>query len=925
MDDALSVSLNKGYDFLYTSKDSTYYHFNKALGIAVAMNDPLAQLDVLGYLTYANGYYYDLVNYRHNLERTEHLLYTESAAKNIIDYKDYRNAYLLEKGNYYFKTKEYGKAGIPFQELIADFSKTPMVLLSEEAAPMLFSVHNFLATIYKHMGKYDLAEQYYNRNISLVETNPHMQPDMHSYTTNIHQLLGQLYIEMGNYTKANILLMEALGNYKILYKKDIKFKNTLVTVYQNVVENYIRQDSLKKGLDYLNESMAYLHEEDVFYKKGELLFGDIYSGLGDLAQAEIYYRKALKRYQIFRTEGPHQDVAEVYGRIAKLYLQHGTVTAGLNAIDKALNASGKTRGNSQLPDPEVVFSKRQLLQLLDIKIQLLVKGYHQEAKPSYLKNAIETNRVALKTFDLLKKEFESKLDKQFLVNTAYPIFHRMLAVTYLAYEGRKENEILELALNISEKNKDFLLLEALRNANATAYGGIPPRMLDREAQYKAEITHIEKVMFDSSDTATTFSEHLFALKQQYYGFLDSLKFQYPKYHDLKYQDKVLDLKTVRNGLLEENGILISYTVTDDFLYTIVLDKNHEDFIKVPFNETDRDQVRDFYKLVSRPTIIDDNSRINVLGEILYDKILKKNIKDFDGTNLTIIADDVLHYLPFDLLQHQNAYLLQTTSVSYANSISALLALKSRKSNTNNRILAFAPSFEGAVGRTSEREFGKLRYNDDEIIKIGASYDTEMYFDKHASLDEFKSLAPEFNVIHLATHASANDEFPDYSYLAFSEKNGAGNILYVKDIYNTTINADMVTLSACQTGIGKLQKGQGMLSLSKAFYFAGAKSLVNTLWKINDKSTVKLMDLFYKGLSEGKTKKIALRDAKLAYLATTDDPLLRHPYYWAAFVVSGDVSPLTPTKSYWFVLGAGGLVLGMIVYMFIPMKTDRKVA
>ena len=130
---------------------------------------------------------------------------------------------------------------------------------------------------------------------------------------------------------------------------------------------------------------------------------------------------------------------------------------------------------------------------------------------------------------------------------------------------------------------------------------------------------------------------------------------------------------------------------------------------------------------------------------------------------------------------------------------------------------------------------------------------------------------------------------------------------------------MVTLSACETGIGKLQKGQGMLSLSKGFFFAGAKSLVNTLWKINDKSTVGLIEYFYRGLSEGKSKTEALRDAKLNYLETVDDEFLKHPYYWASFVVSGDASPISESRS-WPFYWAGILAAGLFVLLWANRNT-----
>jgi CHAT domain-containing protein len=248
-----------------------------------------------------------------------------------------------------------------------------------------------------------------------------------------------------------------------------------------------------------------------------------------------------------------------------------------------------------------------------------------------------------------------------------------------------------------------------------------------------------------------------------------------------------------------------------------------------------------------------------------------------------------------------------------------LELNAKKSGKNNRVLAFAPSFADAAAANTDRQFGKLWYNGDEVAHIGDFFETETVVGDNATLAHLKANIGGFNLFHFATHASANDEYPDYSYLAFTESKDSteSDILYIKDLYNTSLNADMVTLSACQTGIGKLQKGQGMLSLSKGFYYAGAKSLVNTLWKINDKSTVKLMEFFYEGLSEGKSKTVALRDAKLKYLETTDDDLLKHPYYWAAFVVSGDVSPISETHYRWYV--GAGLLFFVVLFLMSRRK------
>lgn len=911
-EELMNVLFDKGYDKLFVNKDSAYHHFNASLKLAKELKDYNMQLDILSYTIYASDYHYDLKNYRKNLEKTQAILESDSLQSKIEDYEVYFNSFLSDKGIYYFETRDFESAKANFQELLFKLSKIPDQELDDETILMLDSMYSYLATIYKHTGKYELSEQYYLRSISLIEKNKTVIKGHEDLISGTNLLLAQLYNLIGQYKKSDALFHNVLRYYKKRYRKEKKFKNNLISVYQKITDSYVFQDSLQQALNTLNEVVegGYLLKEDPFYKQMALLYGDVYSGLMEDEKALEYYSKALELYQKYHNFKPHKDIVDIQGKFAKFYLERSDYKTGLGYIEKALRVSGtdlKLDSNKNNPDPNRVFSKRQLLNLLDTKMQLQFMGYKATDSFSYLDAAVQTNKDILRTFDLLKKEFDSKLDKQFLAETAYPIFHRMLAVLHTAYQKNHTPELFRLALNIAEKNKDFLLMEALRSTNATQYGGIPKKLLEKEARYRAEINHLEKELFDTTDKANGFSETLFSLKQHYFGFLDSLKQNYPKYHDLKYGNRKLDIEEVRKTLLNDGSTLISYTLTDSFLYALIFNGSDKKFLKLPFTENDKEAVRTFYRLLSSPSIAGDRSEITTLGKRLFDKILKEPLSGFEDEDLTIIADGVLHYLPFDMLWYNEAYLLKSKIISYGNSITSLLVLKEKERTNSQTILAFAPSFDGEVVKNAKHQFGKLVYNDDEVNKINTFFETKIYSNKRATLKNFKARAPDFSIIHLATHAVANDEFPDYSYLAFSKNGEASNILYIKDLYNTSLNADMVTLSACETGIGKLKKGQGMLSLSKGFYYAGARSLVNTLWKINDKSSVRLMALFYEGLGEGKTKKEALRDAKLNYLETTNDDLLRHPYYWSAFVVSGDTTAIT-TSYPWWIIGIGVLLL-----------------
>lgn len=915
----------KGYSYMYVEADSAYHHLGKALNIAREIDDNDSSLGILDHITITADYHHDLPKFREALRQMNALLSEKEITQKIQDAEDWQISYLTWLAIYHFETMEYVKAKELFIEARGHFDQILPEHLSIAQAQRLYNLYSSLGTTYRNLGEYELAELNYRRCIELVNTAEVLAANADHFITGVNQSMAQLYTKMGKHNQASALYLKNLNWSKDSYEKDKMFKNNLVNAYQQITLSYIAQDSLKKALYFLDQSQPYLLVDDPFHKDALLLYGDIYMGLKEGEQALEHYEKALAVFKEFRQNRPHQDLANIQGKIAELYLRQNNFIKGLTAIENAFNSAGsdiKIIDTHQNPDPGKVFSKTQLLQLLYIKLQLLWGSYEKTDEEVYQLSALRTCEDILRTFDRLKSEFESKLDKQFLAEKAYPIFYSMLNIAYLAYEKDPSPKTLLLALNIAEKNKDFVLLEALRNAQATQYGNVPQEVLDKEARLRTEITHIEKEIFDATETGSGFSKNLFKLKQQYYGFLDTIKLRYPKYHELKYQNTSIDLPAIRKKVLVDKTALISYTLTGEHLYTIVLYGSEEKFLKLPFLDTDRESIRKFYQSLSSPSVGRFQKDISDLGKNLYDKILKKPLEGIDSENLMIIPDGELHYLPFDLLEENGSYLLELKNIGYANSVTSLMELKSKEKSETNKILAFAPSFEDAVAVNTDRQFGKLLYNDDEVAKIGAFYETETILNEQATLASFKSKTPSFNVLHLATHASANDEYPDYSYLAFTETQDSteGNILYIKDLYDITLNADMVTLSACQTGIGKLQKGQGMLSLSKGFYYAGAKSLVNTLWKINDKSTVKLMNFFYKGLSEGKSKTHALRDAKLKYLETTDDDLLRHPYYWAAFVVSGDVSPLTDT-SYWWYIGAG-VVFFMVLFLFSKRKGSR---
>jgi CHAT domain-containing protein len=285
-------------------------------------------------------------------------------------------------------------------------------------------------------------------------------------------------------------------------------------------------------------------------------------------------------------------------------------------------------------------------------------------------------------------------------------------------------------------------------------------------------------------------------------------------------------------------------------------------------------------------------------------------------HLIIVPDGILYYLPFETLVRDTGrrspkqqYLLELYKISYMPSISSLALLINKRIEKKNqkRLLAVGnPDYSSTIScrdrpnktygealreiyLNSGFDFSSLPYTKREILQISRYFpqdQVDIYLDAEAKEEIIKNTPlKDYQIIHFACHSFQDEKSPFRSALVFSldgdiEEDG---FLQVREIYNLSLNADLVVLSACQTGRGKLENGEGILGLPRVFFYAGAKSTISTLWKINDKSTADLMRHFYRYLAEGNDKAQALRLAKLKMIKSK----FTHPFFWAGFVLNGD--------------------------------------
>ncbi|MTI23501.1 CHAT domain-containing protein, partial [Fulvivirga kasyanovii] len=272
----------------------------------------------------------------------------------------------------------------------------------------------------------------------------------------------------------------------------------------------------------------------------------------------------------------------------------------------------------------------------------------------------------------------------------------------------------------------------------------------------------------------------------------------------------------------------------------------------------------------------------------------------------------LHYLPFEVLENESNPLVNTHDIQYANSVALWYFLKKnvhQPKQHQDLLAAFAPQYDPKTDGITSRgnRFKDIKAAKIEAEKISATFNGDLFLNREASVENFINHASAYKIYHLAMHAVLNEEEHTQSSLVFHNN----DYFNFSALYSMYFPADLVVLSACNTGVGKLAAGEGFLSLSRALTYSGVRSSVYSLWEVPDQETSEIMVSFYHYLSEGENKATALTNAKKDFIEK--NPLKSHPYYWAGFVVNGDTTPsITPTSHLSWYIFAGIIFIAAVL-------------
>jgi CHAT domain-containing protein len=493
------------------------------------------------------------------------------------------------------------------------------------------------------------------------------------------------------------------------------------------------------------------------------------------------------------------------------------------------------------------------------------------------------------------------------------------------------------AFNYLERAKARSFLDSLEVAQVDISSGINFKLKNREKELMKDISNIYNKLLAAELTSEEKEKILQQLENKEND-LETLKREIrtksPKYANLKYPE-IITLKEAQDKLLDNKSAFIAYTIGKKHSYGFILTKEYIEIFPLPKKSEIQGMLSDYIKVITDK----DNKNFDKgyrLFKTLLSPGLGENIK-----NIIFIPDDILHFLPFETLVTQTdhlRWLIEDYKIAYAPSISSYREIiqrkKEKKSTRRYDIVAFGDPDFGQLESESNGgdifqnfyssnafNFYRLNYSGTEIDKIQSLFKenkTDVFLRESANEEQLKkhNLA-DYKIIHFATHSLIDDQKPARSSIILSLGNGSteDGFVQTREIYNLDLNSDLVTLSSCQTGLGQFIKGEGIEGLNRAFFFAGASSVLMSLWSVNDQATYQLMERFYTHLQSSKSIAHSLRKAKLQMIASD---VVSHPYYWAGFIVSGmaDQTVFPNAWNRWMIVTGSFILVGGLIFIAI---------
>ncbi|MEY4927408.1 MAG: hypothetical protein RI894_1844 [Bacteroidota bacterium] len=818
-------------------------------------------------------------------------IWTEFAQENSIDVGD---AYAVIAGCY-LEQQNIERASIFSQKALAIYKKSPYV--SFQSWRILYSV---LSDIARYQGHNEEAIRYAKQSVAILQ-----KDKGNSELANAIKNLAEISLMTGDFASARQHFAEA-NNLYLALKNDAK---------SGVCQLGLLEIRLKESI------------------KTEESPHDITAQLNRLSE-------------IFQQNHNLINLSRTYALLSVAFSREdGSIANAAKSTEfanKAISAClSKVYTGSHLKVQDIV----SLTALLDV-LNLLTGHKEFEKRSFYRLESL--NLIAFSNYNLLNSDAK--------VNTSLSsrkIINEGLADAFKNTAVKNKTAANPIIFQFIEHGKSLSILEKQQKIDAQERAALPRVYLEAENALNAHLAFLRLQLADLQERNKDLGKQqkiqaeMSSLMEKYYAALDEITKEYPDYQRFIGNNTLQEFSDFQKELADDEVFIDYFFTTNLGLISLFIGKNQSQLEITTLSESEiTAEITHFQgNILNLADLSDDLSgNAKSLYKICHIDAIAR-LKKYK--HLLISPDAALYRLPFEILQNEkNAYLLETHSICYTPSASIYTqSLQVPHEGYGNGLLAIAPNFGSNTENDLQKEYSQnsnsqnsnsqnsnpqnLPFAAKEVAEIAKICCSDSATNSRATKGFFCENAPKYRVLHLATHAILDTINPLKTRLLFTKDKKIGgdekhNFIEITEIFSLRLRAELVSLSACNTGAGVLLQGEGVQSLAHSFAQAGVPNLIATQWQVSDKSSSKIMVSFYQYLENGLAKDEALRQAKLDFLKHADVHSAA-PFYWAGAVLMGNRLPLTThhhttwTTYFFYLLACLLLIFGLF------FRNKRKIA
>ena len=831
---------------------------------------------------------------------------------------------------------------------------------SDAPDSLYFKLYTSLGTMHNALEHRDSAYFYFQWADAVLERSPAVEKDIPLYVLHhyLHQgrsfwALHRYYQSISYFTKASRIsekygltdeldyiesslaeVYDLLGQHRkaLSYRlaaTNHKFLNArrLQELYTGVAYTYIKLGLPDSSLAWHKSSWKQHLQQPkntVHYKREHLSIllgmGNCYLLTGQLKEAESYFRNAARYQSEDLPDDLYLKASILIGK-GKLAYARSRLVESETFYNAAFKVVSLPSSSGTIESIDLIFPQTAFF-ILDLKASLLSEKYRRSRKPEDLRASYQSYRelITLKRTTFLEASQDNE-ERQFMSQESHDIFKEAIPIGYEMYNQNRSPVILQEVFSWFEDANASYLFEMIRDKRLSNRN-IPPEIAALEQQL------IQKRAALAGDSSSAVQRRIEELRLRWYKLRQTINKKYSSGSSTIYDP--IKISKVQNNL-DAQSAFISYKWFNDKIYVFVVTRKNVQLVSWTVNNN---LLLSYIKNLQKefnynPGFGNYNGSESAIG---VHKILMEPLKKWlpNKTRLVIARDWKFNFLPLEILEtgkKNNDYLTLHYSISYTYSASLFWKHPSLANpatiswfsfNASRSSMFVAPFVKQQQPNTLSgwKPVSSLQ----DLEEIGG----ENLWGEKATKQQFLKAGMGYPVLHLATHAEAEDENPNDSFIQFYP--GTDSRLYLSEIYTMPLySTRLMILTACSAGKGKNIRGEGNISLAHAIAQAGCPSVVTTIWEANDEVISYLSVTLHKYLKDGQPIDRAIQLSRLDFFQNSKYKKFSHPYYWANFTLIGNNEPVYSGSFFQqapiAVIGGGSIIL--FVLLFFLLKIRRK--